>query len=86
MDLSTGISEAQAQEFIVYPNPAYDWIQLKDIDVEDELYIRIWNVQGKKMKWEWDGNRIYIGHFPSGVYNMEIQNSTSIKYIKLITP
>ena len=86
MDLSTGISENKTQEVIVYPNPACDWIQLKNIDVEDELFIQIWNVQGRKMKWEWDGNRIYIGHFPSGVYNIEIQNSTSRKYIKLIAP
>ena len=84
MDLSTGISEAEAQEVTVYPNPAYDWIQIDHLTNMSLIHIEIYNIYGKQMKTILNGNRIDISSFPNGIYHLQYKKSNSLKRIKFI--
>lgn len=48
-EASVGITEAQLQALSVYPNPVVDEVNIAAIDVDEEIMITMFDVQGRKL-------------------------------------
>jgi hypothetical protein len=86
---NTGINEINKMDEIeLYPNPAIDFIQLKNIE-DKNAHIQMLNIQGKIIKnvllSDVSDNIIETGSFAKGVYFVKITTSEknySLKFIK----
>jgi Domain of unknown function (DUF4465)/Secretion system C-terminal sorting domain len=85
-DLNTGIDElAKTQSsFIVYPNPAKDFIVIESENVISE--ISIIDLTGKEMmkKNAMNGENISVSTLSKGIYFLQIKNESTIQIKKLI--
>lgn len=83
---SVGISEAELASISVYPNPVIDEIHVAAKDVDEEIMITLFSMDGKKVLQEqFDGGDITIDvtsrNLNTGVYflNIEIDGKSTIK-------
>ena len=86
---STGIDDLKEFELSVYPNPATNYISIKDlneIENSDDLQIEIIDINGKfyliKDANKDDTNTIDVQTLPSGMYILKIVTNNKIKSIK----
>lgn len=76
---SLGISEAQLEALSVYPNPVIDYINVATKDVDEEIMITLFDVQGRKVIAEkHDGGAdikvdVKSKSLNTGVYFMQIE-------------
>lgn len=78
-------SENSADKIQLFPNPAKDFIQIKNL--KNNSKISIYNYSGRRVNTNLlNGNRINISTLPKGIYILEIMDQTgkpqSMKFIK----
>lgn len=76
-NLYTGINEKQELKYVVYPNPAKNWISINWEENENKK-VSIYNCVGKQIinsKNLKSGQSIDIQQFPSGLYFIELYDS-----------
>jgi hypothetical protein len=75
---TNSVEEQSAAQLEVYPNPAQDYLIVKngDADLPKEIY----NLQGKKMQSSQE-ERIVISSLPPGMYLLKVGQAYS-KFIK----
>ena len=80
---TTSIINANKNENIIYPNPTNNYLNLKGKDFK---FIRIYNIEGRLIldKILCDNKRIDVGHLDSGMYLVELEDSSGIKTNKKI--
>lgn len=87
-DTTTAIIDNKIAEWIVYPNPAEDYLYLKNADALGSCIINIFNTNGvlkKSVNSDIDFTKnIYIGDLSAGVYIIEIQGERKKYYSKMI--
>jgi hypothetical protein len=83
---SVGISEAELASLSVFPNPVVDEIHVAAKDVDEEIMITIFNIEGRKVLEErHEGGEIIIDvrskSLNTGVYfmQMEVGGKTTVK-------
>lgn len=83
---SVGISEADLAAVTIYPNPVVDVIHVAAIDVDEEIMITLFNVEGKMvLQQKVQGGDIAIDiaskNLNTGVYflNLEVDGKSTIK-------
>ena len=85
-DLNTGIDELDKTNstFIVYPNPAKDFIIIESENVISE--ISIFDLKGKEMMKQnvMSGENISVSTLSKGLYFLQIKNESTIQIKKLI--
>ena len=86
---SVGITEAQVAQLAVYPNPVVDEIHVAARDVDEEIMISMFDVQGRKVLEErFDGGDIKIDvksrSLNSGIYFMQIEVDGKTNVRKLL--
>ncbi len=71
-------------QVVLSPNPARDILSIRGGDELLGSDIKIFSATGAYVMGvaQWDGNTINVSHLPSGVYFINIQNTT-LKFIKL---
>lgn len=81
-----GISEAELEQLVVYPNPVEDEINIAMKDIDEEIMITMFDVQGRKVVEErFDAENIKINvaskNLNTGVYFLQIEagGNTTIK-------
>jgi Secretion system C-terminal sorting domain len=65
---------SKQQPLSVYPNPAIDYIFVKDANRDDISNLFVFNLVGKRVK-EFDyqkGERYYVGDLPKGMFLVQI--------------
>ena len=77
-EASVGISEAELRSLAVYPNPVIDEIHVAALDVDEEIMITLFNIEGKKVLEEkHDGGNITIDvrsrSLNSGMYFLQLE-------------
>lgn len=79
-----GIDEVHANNVIVFPNPAKDYLHIKGMRAKD-IVLYITDVMGKTLL-ESHSQTTYIGSLPSGVYYYVLRNSQQalVKRDKLV--
>ena len=90
VDTTVGISEKQINNFIVYPNPAGNFItiQFDNIDKNYPYKIEFYNSMGLRVLERIidDNEPIYLQNIPSGIYFLRVSTNTELflsKFIKL---
>ena len=78
----TGIVNTSANENVIYPNPASNYLVLKGHSIK----YRIFNTEGRLILDDRlsNNNRIDVGHLDSGMYLIELEDSFGIKTNKKI--
>jgi hypothetical protein len=74
-DGETSITNISKQDFKVYPNPTNGIIKIEGIN--ENCIIEIYDIVGKRVETFSDINNINIEHFPSGIYNVKINDNIS---------
>lgn len=81
-----GISEAELAQLVVYPNPVEDEINIAMKDIDEEIMVTMFDVQGRKVVEErFDAENIKINvaskNLNTGVYFLQIEagGNTTIK-------
>lgn len=87
-DTLSNIRQLRNSDFIIYPNPARDYIRIKPPKNENHYSIKIFDVPNiirKSLIIDNDAERgIYIGDLDKGVYFIVIDNANSKWVVKLI--
>ncbi|WP_281614904.1 choice-of-anchor D domain-containing protein [Flammeovirga sp. SubArs3] len=64
----------------VFPNPATDLLTIQGLEKTSQIHIV--NLQGILMMECWSDRTVNISHLPSGVYILQIEKGSTIKFIK----
>jgi len=77
-----GISETNSNQFILYPNPASDYIRIQLTDMQSEIAsVKIYDYQGRMVSdVKIQENQIDIQSLSAGNYMMVLQNSNGEKF------
>ena len=77
-----GISETNSNQFILYPNPASDYIRIQLTDMQSEIAsVKIYDYQGRMVSdVKIQENQIGIQSLSAGNYMMVLQNSNGEKF------
>jgi hypothetical protein len=75
---TVGISEAELEQLVVYPNPVEDEINIAMKDIDEEIMITMFDVKGRKVVEErFDAENIKINVAPknltTGIYFLQIE-------------
>lgn len=85
VNCNLAVSDYQLSLVSFYPNPVEDIIHLKNLNVDEPLFISIFSVEGRKLTDALLTPEMDISKLPSGLYFMEISNqSKSISATKKI--
>lgn len=81
-----GISEAELESLSVYPNPVIDEINIAAVDVDEEIMVTMFSIEGRKVLEEtYEGGDVKIDlrgkSLNSGVYflNIEVDGKSTVK-------
>ncbi len=83
-DISTNLkSDNQVVEVKIYPNPAYDFITIENLNVQVQN-LRIFDITGKVClsSITIKDNKIDVSDLSNGLYFIEINNTKRLKFIK----
>ena len=86
-NLTLGLNELAQPLFEhlhISPNPAKEWIEIRNLHDLHPLDIKIYNAFGKAIEFYRDGQLIYISKFPKGMYYLELIEGNMIKKSKFI--
>ena len=85
-EATVGISEAELVELSVYPNPVIDEINIAAVDVDEEIMVTMFSIEGRKVLEEtYEGGDVKIDlrgkSLNSGVYflNIEVDGKSTVK-------
>lgn len=85
-EATVGISEAQLAKLSVYPNPVIDEINIAAVDVDEEIMVTMFSIEGRKVLQEkHDGGNVKIDlrgkSLNAGVYflNIEVGGKATVK-------
>lgn len=76
--------EQKIETVQVIPNPAKEWIEIKDLHDIHPLEIKIFNAFGKDIKFQRDGQFIDVSKFPKGMYYLELRNGNTTHNSKFL--
>ena len=83
-----GITVKDELEFIAYPNPVKDILNIKWTNESNYTTIRVYNVQGilvRTVKVNLSTNtQLNIQNMPSGMYILEVQQKTTVNRVSII--
>ena len=86
-NLTLGLNDL-AQPLFEYlhisPNPANEWIEIKNLHDLHPLEIKIYNAFGKAQEFHRDGQFIDVSKFPKGMYYLELIEGNMIKKSRFI--
>lgn len=86
-NLTLGLNELAQPLFEhlhISPNPAKEWIEIKNLHDLHPLDIKIYNAFGKAIEFYRDGQFIDVSKFPKGMYYLELIEGNMIKKSKFI--
>ena len=79
INLVTSVTENKPDNFIIYPNPAYEQIRIKNAEGFD---YEIYNQTGKMIKGGTYHNSIKIGRLESGTYFIKLSGTDQLNILK----
>ena len=86
-NLTLGLNELAQPLFKhlhISPNPAKEWIEIRNLHDLRPLDIKIYNAFGKAIEFYRDGQFIDVSKFPKGMYYLELIEGNMIKKSKFI--
>lgn len=86
-NLTLGLNELAQPLFEhlhISPNPAKEWIEIRNLNDLHPLDIKIYNAFGKAIEFYRDGQLIDVSKFPKGMYYLELIEGNMIKKSKFI--
>ena len=86
-NLTLGLNELAQPLFEhlhISPNPAKEWIEIRNLHDLHPLDIKIYNAFGKAIKFYRNGQLIDVSKFPKGMYYLELIEGNMIKKSKFI--
>jgi len=79
---NTLASSLPEQTFSLFPNPAYDVVQLQPYDAD--LHIQLLNTMGQPVLTPSEGGRLHVGHLPGGLYYIRIMAGDTLTTMPLV--
>ncbi len=79
-----GVSELLDGIFEVFPNPAIDLIQIKNIGNSSISKIKITDTTGRLVMTEYNKQQIDVAHLPGGIYFIEVSTDESRSVLKFV--
>ena len=86
-NLTLGLNELAQPLFEhlqISPNPAKEWIEIKNLHDLHPLEIKIYNAFGKALEFQRDGQFIDVSKFPKGMYYLELRDGKTTQKSKFL--
>ena len=78
------LAQTPSEHVHISPNPAKEWIEIKNLHDQHSLEIKIFNAFGKALEFHRDGQFIDVSKFPKGMYYLELRDVKTTQNSKFL--
>ena len=81
-DIDTRTEEFDLEEMDIYPNPARDILNLRNVPLDAE--ITVINIEGRKVMEVNTFDKVNVSTLESGIYLLQVRSDEEVRMIKFI--